>query len=551
MIRQTTFQRTLLPLLVSALLLFSGCAQKQRETPADTFRLTVLHSNDTHANWGGFTDNGRICYAPLCENGSGGVLRASRVIRLVREQEPATLLLGAGDQFQGTLFFTRHKEAMAADVVNGLGYDAFVPGNHEFDDGCGRFGHFVRALKAPVLAANLRLGPGVEAPIAPWVVVERQGRRIGIIGLANPDTPNLSSPCAEAVFAPAEAALRKAVDDVRAQHANIIILVTHLGLEDDRRLAGSVSHVDIIVGGHSHSILSNTDPKAEGAYPVLERSPAGEPVLVVTNGYGLKTLGRLNVAFNAAGVATAWDGAPIPLNETELSNLNAPAADTALIRMMEDRSAPLRTMLRESVGEILSGVAKGSPLEKTSVLQCRAEECLTGNLVADAMRAYWKGRADIAIMNGGTVRGSLPSGSVTTGDILASLPFENNLMLAEMKGSVLLAALEQGVSRHEEKTGSFPQVSGMRYTFNPANARGRRIVSAQVLGRDGSWQPVRPNAVYGVATGSFLAGGGDGYSMFVGLSWMDSEQNLSDVVREYIRSHTPVHVQLEHRITRQ
>ncbi|MGN0008530.1 MAG: 5'-nucleotidase, partial [Desulfovibrionaceae bacterium] len=173
------------------------------------------------------------------------------------------------------------------------------------------------------------------------------------------------------------------------------------------------------------------------------------------------------------------------------------------------------------------------------------------NLVADAMRAYWKGRADIAIMNGGTVRGSLPSGSVTTGDILASLPFENNLMLAEMKGSVLLAALEQGVSRHEEKTGSFPQVSGMRYTFNPANARGRRIVSAQVLGRDGSWLPVRPNAVYGVATGSFLAGGGDGYSMFVGLGWMYSEQNLSDVVREYIRSHTPVHVQLEHRITRQ
>ncbi|MGN1038431.1 MAG: bifunctional metallophosphatase/5'-nucleotidase, partial [Mailhella sp.] len=415
---------------------------------------------------------------------------------------------------------------------------------------CERFERFIKSLNVPVLAANLSQGKNAFPSTAPWIVTEKKGRRIGLIGLVNPETPELSSPCAEAKFGNAEKALRKAVDELTAQNVNIIILITHLGLADDRALARSVSGIDIVVGGHTHSILSNTDKNAVGPYPIVETSPANEPVLVVTNGYALKTLGHINVSFDAKGIIKKWSGAPVPLNDATLNDMGAPAADSSLAAMMEVRSAPVRQMLEEPVGNILSDIGIGLPLEKTSVLQCRSEECLSGNIVTDAMREFWKGKADIALMGGGTVRNSLPSGKVTAGDIIASLPFENTLMLTEMDGKTLLAALEHGLSRYEEGKGYFLQVSGLRYTFDASQEKGKRLLSAQVPGKNGVWKKVDPHAIYRVSTSNFQARGGDGYSMFANLTWKDSEQNLSDIVREYIRSHTPVSIKLEGRISK-
>lgn len=536
----------------------SGCAFKPAG-PSEPLHLTILHTNDTHANWGGHSKDGRICYEALCEEGSGGILRADQAIRAIRapqtgstgSQKPATLLLGAGDQFQGTLFYTLHKEAMAAEVVNSLGYDAFVPGNHEFDDGCEGFASFVRALKTPVLAANLAFTPEGPAPpvsLAPWLITKRQGHRIGLVGLVNPDTPNLSSPCKEARFSAVEPALQKALAELQAQQVNIIIVMTHLGLADDRELARKFDGIDIIVGSHTHSLLSNSHAKALGPYPVVETSPAGKPVLVVTNGYALKNLGRLEVVFDEQGVAQSWNGEPIPLNDAELANLQAPPANAELAAMMHNRAVPVQNMLTEPVGNIVADTPAGQPLERPNVLICRAGECRSGNLVSDALLHYWQGAADIALVGGGTLRNPLPAGPVSTGDIIAAIPFENNLMLAEMDGVTLLAALEQGLSRYEEGKGFFLQVAGLRYSFKAENPRGSRLLSASVLGADKTWQPVQPQARYRVSTSSFQARGGDGFTMLAGLNWRDSEQNISDVVREYISTRSPVEVQLEGRI---
>ncbi|MDO5674409.1 MAG: bifunctional metallophosphatase/5'-nucleotidase [bacterium] len=537
----------LLPVLF-LLYLLPGCALKQHEADSDAFTLTILHTNDTHGNWGGRSQDGRICYASLCENGTGGILRAQQAIAAVRRQNPATLLLDAGDQFQGTLFFTRHKGTMAAEVLNSLGYDAFVPGNHEFDDGCELFAGFVSKLNMPVLAANLSLGPQAGTRIFPWLVLERQGRKTGLVGLVNPDTPNLSSPCSEAVFADAEAGLCRAVAELQKQQVDIIILVTHLGLADDRRLARSIAGVDVVVGGHTHSLLSNSDAEAVGSYPIVETSPAGEPVLVVSNGYGMTNLGRLNVEFDAAGVAQTWDGGPITLNDATLQAMQAPPVDAGLAKMMTDRALPVQQMLTEPVGHIAVADEEGSPLESPTVLRCRKEECRSGNLLADAMRHYWQGKADIALVGGGTLRNPLPAGPVSTGDIIAAIPFDNTLVLLNMDGATLLAALEHGLSRYEEGKGLFLQVSGLRYSFNPKNAQGSRLAAVEIAGKDGTWQPIQANAGYQVTVNSFQARGGDGYSMLAGLEQADSEENLSDVLRSFISSYSPLPVELEGRI---
>ena len=297
-----------LPLLSLLLLCFAA--------PSQAFELTVLHTNDVHSMYGGTTEKGTACYAAQCAGGSGGSVRLKQAVDTVRAAEPNVVLLDAGDEFQGTLFYTQFKGDVAAEVLDALDYTAFTPGNHEFDDGCGEFRRFVERTHVPVLAANLTLPPvpGGKPLTRPWIVVERQGRKIGIVGLVNEETPSLASPCKEAVFGPAETALREAVASLRAQGVNIVIALTHLGLNVDCELAGRVDGVDVFVGGHTHSLLSNTNPKAVGPYPIVKHSPSGKPVLVVTAASSCKLLGHIAIDFNDAGIAQRWNGEPIVLD---------------------------------------------------------------------------------------------------------------------------------------------------------------------------------------------------------------------------------------------
>ena len=328
-----------LPLLSLLLLCFAA--------PSQAFELTVLHTNDVHSMYGGTTEKGTACYAAQCAGGSGGSVRLKQAVDTVRAAEPNVVLLDAGDEFQGTLFYTQFK--------------GDVPGNHEFDDGCGEFRRFVERTHVPVLAANLTLPPvpGGKPLTRPWIVVERQGRKIGIVGLVNEETPSLASPCKEAVFGPAETALREAVASLRAQGVNIVIALTHLGLNVDCELAGRVDGVDVFVGGHTHSLLSNTNPKAVGPYPIVKHSPSGEPVLVVTAASSCKLLGHIAIDFNDAGTAQRWNGEPIVLDGR---NVTVPP-DAKLSARLDSYAAQLRSLIGQPVGKILlAGTRAGGRL---------------------------------------------------------------------------------------------------------------------------------------------------------------------------------------------
>jgi 5'-nucleotidase len=532
-----------------ALLMFSaGCAEKR----PSGITLTIMHTNDIHSAYGGVTANGRLCYEPLCEDGKGGSVRMQQAARAVRQEEPGAIFLNAGDVFQGSLYWAAHKEAMPVSVLDMMGYQAIIPGNHEFDDGCGPMLNLARASKTPVIAANLSFDSQLEGAesIKPWLTLERGGRKIGIVGIANPDTPNLSSPCAEAHFSDAAEALRAAVKELGKQGVNIIIAVTHIGLENDRRLARAVDGVDVIVGGHSHSLLSNTLPGAEGPYPVVERSSEDKPVIIVTASTATQYLGRVDVRFDKAGVPVSWQGEPITLDDSTLAALNAPAPDPELVRVIEGYSKPVKLMMNSPIGIIRAEGREGKPLEEPNVLQCRQGECLTGNAVADALRTQAFSSAEAAILNGGALRNSLPGGTATTGDALATLPFQNTPVRADMPGSVLLQALEHGVSAYGEGQGSFLQVSGLRYVFDPGKAPGERIVKAEIPDEKGAWRPVRPDASYSVVTVDFLSGGGDGYVMLKSLQWQESTMLMNDALRLHLQKNSPLTIKLEGRIRR-
>ena len=541
--------------LFTALVLLSACAQPTSQTTdfssADV-TITVLHTNDTHSAYGGNTDKGFICYAAMCEGGQGGYVRLDQAVRSVRETNPGAIFLDAGDIFQGTLFWTLHKERMPAVVVDRMGYQAIIAGNHEFDDGNATYLRYLAAIQTPMLAANLHFDPKPASSgadhLKPYIVLERGGYKIGIVGLVNPETPTLSSPNPEARFSDAKEALEKAVRELTTQNVHIIIALTHLGFENERRLARAVNGVDIYVGAHSHSYLSNTSDKAEGPYPVVEKTPDGTPVLVVTASTACAYLGKLDVGFDKKGIARAWQGEPILLDQETLRAMNAPDPDLKLAGVIDAFAAPVKSMMETQIATINAPGRNGMPLEDPSVLECRRVECLSGNIVADALRMVPFGETQIALLNGGAIRASLPGGAVTPGDVLGALPFQNTPVMTNMPGRLVVQALEHGVSTYGEGEGRFLQVSGLRYTFNPAKNPGSRVTKAEVRDGRGQWKPLNPNATYSVVSVDYLARGGDGFSMFSNLEWRERDKLMNDVLRTYLEQESTINISLQNRI---
>lgn len=526
----------------------------------ELFRVSIAHTNDTHSIYGGYTADGRICYAPRCEGGMGGYARLHQAVRAVRSKRPDTLLLDAGDIFQGSLYWTAHKSSMPVTILPFFNYLAFVPGNHEFDEGCEPFFHLVSGLHRQdgtgtvPLAANLSFAPFVspkEAPqIAPWLITDVRGRKVGVIGLANPETPSLAFPCSQARFGDPVSSLRKAVAALQEQGVDIIVALTHLGLEQDKMLAAQVDGVDVIVGGHSHSLLSNTQPGASGAYPLHLVSPSGEPVLIVTAGSHTRFLGSLDVDFDSKGVARAWQGDVIVLTDSALADSalaspSAPDDDAELARQVESFSIPVRTMFEEKLGTILLADQKG-PLEDTK-RQCRQKECLTGNIVADALLSAVPD-AEIALLNGGAIRNALPTGPVSLGNVLETLPYADACATATLSGRDVQRALEHGLSAYADAAGRFLQVSGLRYDCNPAAPVGKRLLNVWVQKADGQWHTIDPDGKYTVVVLDYLSQGGDGFSFFSHFSWKTGKLQSSDALRDYIIKNSPLQPELQKRI---
>jgi 5'-nucleotidase len=307
-------------------------------------------------------------------------------------------------------------------------------------------------------------------------------------------------------------------------------------------VASAVKGLDVIVAGHTNTYLSNTDPEAEGPYPVVVNGPEGDPVLLVSDFTWGKYLGRLDVTFDSSGLATNYSGNPIVMDSSV-------AQDPTVQARVEALAAPLEELTAQVVGS--AAVTLDGERDN-----CRFAECTMGNLITDAM--LWKMQSagpQIAIENGGGIRASIEAGDVTMGDVLTVLPFGNLIATFDLSGAELVQALENGVSRAEnpenEGTGRFPQVAGLRYSWNPDQPAGSRIVSVEVRNADGSYTPVDPAATYKVVSNDFMRNGGDGYEAFVNArNVYDSGPSLDQAVQEYIAAFSPVSPQLEGRISR-
>ncbi len=458
------------------------------------FELTVLHTNDVHARVDQFDSSGNTCDEDeQAEDGCfGGAARRKTMIDQIRAEGGNVVLLDAGDQFQGTLFYNQYRGGASEEMMNLLGYDAMAVGNHEFDDGPGTLGSFARGINFPLLSANIDVSaePELVDAIQAYTILELGGEKIGVVGYTTEDAAILSSPGPNVKFNNIETSVQAVVDELTAQGVNKIIAVSHGGFARDRDVASMVTGLDVIVAGHSHTYLSNVDEEAEGPYPVVVSAPDGNPVLLVSDFTMAKYLGRLDVTFNADGIVSQYAGDPILLDSSV-------AQDEAVQARVDGLAVPLKELMSRVVGS----AAVELDGDRTN---CRFGECVMGNLIADAM--LWQTKSEgvqVALQNGGGIRASIPAGNVTVGDILTVLPFGNLISTFEVTGAELMQALENGVSRAEnsenEGTGRFPQVAGMRFSWNPALPAGSRIISAELLNADGSYSPLDMTATYNVA----------------------------------------------------
>ena len=497
------------------------------------FALTILHINDFHSRIEPISRFDNTCSPADDAEGKcfGGVARLKTALEARRAAlgNAPVLTLDAGDQFQGTLFYSTYKGAAEAEFMAQMGFDAMAVGNHEFDDGPQALAAFIEAVPFPILSTNTNVAaePLLADKVLPYVVVERGGTLIGIVSALATNTDETSSPGQNVVFEDEIATLQAAVDDLTAQGVRHIIALTHVGLPRDLEIAASVRGIDAIVGGHSHSLLSSTDEDADGPYPMMIANPDGVMVPVVTAyAYG-KYLGELTLRFDDDGRVVEAGGAPILLDASF-------APDPAVTARVATLGEPIEQLKQEVVGEVTAALEGARDA-------CRVRECAMGTLVATAMLERTRPLGvQVAIQNGGGLRASIEAGPVTKGDVLTVLPFQNTLATFDLTGAGILAALENGLSQVSEGAGRFPQVAGLRYVWNPAAVAGSRIVRAEVQG-EGGWVSLDPAAVYGVVTNNFMRRGGDGYAVFrdAGTNAYDYGPNLEDVVAEYLTAHSP------------
>jgi 5'-nucleotidase / UDP-sugar diphosphatase len=509
----------------------------------EVFNLTILHTNDVHGGYGPYA-------ASADATTDGGATRQMTVLNQIRAEGGNILLLDGGDRFTGTLFHQQWRGEDSARIMNALKYDAMTVGNHEFDDGNETLGKFVDAITFPLVTANVTFGPDLSEKIKPYAILEVAGEKIGVIGLTPPDTAILSSPGPDVAFSDDLVGKTQAiVDELAGQGVNKIVLVTHIGLAADQDLASKVSGVDIIVGGHSHTLLGNAYTASEGRYPVQVVDKDGKTVYIVQAGSSLRYMGRLDVQWDKDGLVVVAAGDTILL-----SRYIAP--DPEIQKIIDELRVPISELTATPVGEASVFLVGDRRV-------CREAECNLGNLITDAMRAY--SGAQIGITNGGGIRSNVPVGgetptdtalstpqTITLGDVLTVLPFGNLVSTFELKGADVVAALENGVSRAEDRAGRFPQVSGIRFSWDGSKEAGARIVSVEVLAADGSYTAIDPEATYTLVSNDFMRRGGDGYTTFkdAAINPYDGGSPLDVVMADYIRANSPVNPQIEGRITR-
>lgn len=423
-------------------------------------RIAIVHTNDSHGYYDEYL----------------GFAAVSEVAQDYEDAGYTVFILDAGDAFQGTATTSLSHGASTVDVMNAVGYDLMCPGNHEFDYSLDTYLGYADELDFGTVCANLVWDDTGETVFPAYSIIERDGVSLGVFGILSPDTPGMVMAGymdGVTVTDPAAAA-EEAVDALRSEDVDLVVALTHLGVDPSSSytsdmLCSDVDGIDVCIDGHSHTVMSGGEV-ADGSIELRDSD-----TLIASTGCYIQHVGVVTVEDGQA-TATLVDDCG-----------RDPAVQAVVDGIREEQSEYLSVVIGHASGD-LSG-------ERT---ESRLGEVLMGDLATDAMREVTGAR--IALVNGGAIRAPIQEGDITMEDVYNTYPFDNYIQTATVTGSLIMETLEAGLSGLPGAAGGYLQVSGIVVTYDSSREAGDRLVSVTL--DDGT--PLDPDAEYLLAANDYV-----------------------------------------------
>ncbi|MCL1120139.1 bifunctional metallophosphatase/5'-nucleotidase [Shewanella seohaensis] len=544
------------------------------------YTLSLAHINDTHSNF----EPSRVQFslnlglkALDITSHSGGYARLGYQISQARDRAAQSqmpfLFLHGGDSFQGTLYFSHFKGKANAHLLNLLAPDAMVIGNHDIDEGNARLAEFAKQIDFPLLAGNMDLSqedirkPGNLRTVANILAYDETtqlasylekpfyDKKLAVIGITLDQMKDIARPDPDTHFVDAIATTARTVEHLHAKGIKHIIVLSHLGLDQDRRLAEQVDGISLIVGGHTHTLQG--DFSALG----LSNIPYGETIHgtpIVHAGKYAETLGLTEIEFDAAGRAINLKGGNYFMLDKQFMLSSSEQVDDTDYQAVQQRFNEHPYVLWDAADEDIHGVIHDIYRPAIAEMENKVLALVPKNLVHTRLPskalphgseiAPWVSRSmfqeakledpriHFALHNAGGVRQSVAQGRLTLADVLGQLlPFELPLVKYEIQGQYLYQALESAINAATNNSvrgtgaGSFPYTYGLRYYYDGRRPLGERLFKLEMMQQDGLslWYPVQPDALYvGVST-SYTAAGKEGYHPLLQARWQESIETLT------------------------
>ena len=499
--------------LVISLLIVANCSLYG--LPTEKVEFTILHTSDIHAHLMPFD----------CASGTamGGYARIKAYKDHLEEKEGRkVILLSSGDIFQGTFFYRFFQGIPDIEFMNDSGYSAMALGNHEFDSGQESLFEAVQYSKFPILAANINFKriPELQDKIKPWTIIpistETGTVKVGVIGMTNSKLKSIVPGVFVNDFdlSDPQKTLNRYYPEIKKAGADIVLLLSHLGWEKEVEIFNNDMRLSGVLGGHSHLPI---DP------PIVVSNINGDRFISEPGEWG-SSITRYDCVFDSG-------------------KLNVKSA--GLIPMSND--LPEDAEMRRKIDELWEKiqVKVNVPISKTENFldgkreHIRNQETNLGNLIADMINADIN--SDISVMNGGGIRASIATGTITTGDVLNVLPFDNYLVKLQLKGSSIIKVFDQV----RENVLASPGFGGYLQV-----SRGVEVRYSQT-GTEVSLQgeKLNPDKLYWVTTNDFLAWGGNGLTAFTECVASESTGMLAaNAFLNFLKKNPSVNYQIEGRI---
>jgi 5'-nucleotidase / UDP-sugar diphosphatase len=473
----------------------------------DRMQLTILHTNDIH----GHVTSWRGWEGELAGRNLGGFDRLATAVARARNDAKNVLLLDAGDTIGDTFVAASSRGKALIDLMNEVGYDAMTLGNHEPDFGMEVLHQRIEEARFDVVAANVVNTGSKQLFTKPYILRSVGGVKVGILGIAYPNTPLTTARknVAGYEFRPARETAAEYIPKLRAEGAAIVVVLSHLGLSADKKLAEAVSGIDVIVGGHSHNRMKE---------PLRV-----EQAIIVHSGAHLSDLGRVDLEIEGGKVIAArsqlitLDNALVPSND----------AVGRKVAQYTDAASDVELAIAEAPIVRAQTVAGSEPTK-------RDQESPADSLFADILREH--ARADIAFLPGVGYGVAIPAGPIRRSALRNLVPDDSKLVTMTLTGADVRQILEQSLENvltdePAKKVGGMIQVSGLTFTYTPDERFGSRV-HAVVVGA----KRLNLQQRYRIATNSMLADEGHNYRAFTsGADRLELEPQYDLVEREFQR----------------